>query len=364
MRRAWLGGLVLLGLVPAFGGSVRAQTIQADGLELDFTGRLQVQFSTTSVSEDDLTPGTAPAGTAFEVRRLYFGTGFSYDVWLTGLVQINVGGGRAALTDGYIDAALSDGLSIRMGQFKKPFGLFELTSNTRILTIERTVRIRGLEDLVGVPGEAQYLLDESGYLGRQVGVMVHGTTGGVGYAAGVFNGEGANQPDELGSKAYAGRVTFEPVEGPLVVGGAVSVQPTGAFDADGDEVYATAFAVDAEWGGFRADGLHVMAELMVGDNPLLMTPAMEPSSMMGAQAAVAWFSPRSGRIEGLEPLLRLSWADPNTDTDDDEAILLTPGANLYFSGRNRFMVNADVYVPSADGLDPELGLRAQFQIYF
>ena len=370
MKGTWVGTLAALAVLVA--GQVRAQTVQAGDLTLDLTGRVQVQLNTTSVTEDDVGPG-APPTAVFETRRLYLGTAFAYGDWLTGVAQVNFGGATAALTDGYIDAALSDAVAVRMGQFKKPFGLFELTSNTKVLTIERAVRIRGLESLVGdalppgalvpqVPGETQYLLDEGAYLGRQIGVMVHGEVGGVGYAAGVYNGEGANTADTLGTKAWAGRLTYGVGES-LVVGGAVSVQPTGRFDVAGDEVMATAFAVDAEWGEFRGEGLHVMAEAMVGDNPLLLVGA-EPPTMVGFQAAAAWFSPRDGRVEGLEPVLRLSWADPDTEVADNEGLLITPGVNVYFSGRNRFMVNADAYVPSSDGLDTEYSLVAQFQIYF
>lgn len=361
MTRAWLGGLALTGLLVA--GTAPAQTVQAGGLELDFTGRVQIQVNTTSVTEDDLGPGNAPPATALETRRLYFGTAFSYDDWITGVVQADFGGATAALTDGYINLALSDGFSVRAGQFKQPFGLFELRSNTQILTIERSVRIRGVEDLVGVPGETHWLLDESGYLGRQIGVMAHGQAGQVGWAAGVFNGEGTNTREDEGSKAYVGRLTYA-LGAPLVVGGAVSVQPTGQFDANGDEIQAAAFAVDAEWGEFRGDGLHVMAEVMVGDNPLIIVNN-DPSRMVGGQVAAAYFMPRDGdRVEGLEPVLRLSWADPNTDVSDDEGLLLTPGINTYFSGRNRFMVNGEVYVPSVTGVDAQYGLVAQFQVYF
>ena len=373
MNRGWLG--VLAVLVAMTAAEAGAQTVQAGGLELDFTGRLQVQLNTTSVTAEDLglAPGVELPGLVFETRRVRFGTMFAFDDWITGKLEADFGGEMAALTDGYIDAAVADGVAVRMGQFKMPFGLFELTSNTKILTIERAVRIRGLEDLVGsilppgaltaaVPGETHFLLDDGGYLGRQVGVMVHGAAGRVGYAAGVFNGEGANVREARGSKAWATRVTYG-LEPSLTVGGAVSVQPTGAFGADGDEIRATAFAVDAELGEFRGDGLHVMAEATIGDNPILLA-AGEMPTMVGAQVAAGWFTPRTGRIEGVEPVLRVSWADPDTGVDDDHGTLITPGLNLYFSGRNRFMVNVDTYLPARSGLDAEYSLRAQFQVYF
>jgi hypothetical protein len=130
-----------------------------------------------------------------------------------------------------------------------------------------------------------------------------------------------------------------------------------------DEVRSQAVELDATWGAFRGEGLHARAEWMLGENPLV-GPAGEPATMTGLHALVAWFQPRAGRIEGIEPVLRLGWADPDTGADGDEGVLVTPGLNLYFDGRNRLMMNGDIYLPGQDGLDPELALVAQLQVYF
>lgn len=339
-----------------------AQTIQAGALGLDFTGRVQVQLNSTSVDGDDLP--VPPASTAFEMRRVRFGVGVAYGEWMTGKVEADLAGAGARLADGWVDVRLADPLHLQAGQFKKPFGAFELESSTRIRTIERGVRIRGLTDVVGVPGETQWLLGAGGYAGRQIGAMLHGRTGALGYAAGIFNGEGANVRETHGSKAFAGRLTWGPLES-LVVGAGASVQPVVFLDGAGvdDEVHGTAVALDATWGGFRQEGLHVKAEWMVGENPTLGSPAALPT-MTGVHGLMAWFQPRAGRVEGVEPVLRLGWADPDTASPRDHGLLVTPGLNLYFSGRNRLMVNGDVYLPGQEALDPELAVAAQLQVYF
>lgn len=327
------------------------------------TGRVQVQASTTSVDGDDIP--VAPPATAFETRRVRLGAGFAYDEWISGEVEADFAGGGARLTNGFVDLAVHDRLAVRAGQFKKPFGVFELESSTRIRTIERGVRIRGLEQLVGAPAETQYLLGSGGYAGRQVGVMAHGALGRLGYAVGVFNGEGANVQESSDSKAVAGRVTWA-ARSPLVLGAAVSRQPTWLTEGPvpvGDEIHGTAVELDATWGGFRQPGLHARAEWMLGDTPFTSTGSDLPT-MTGVHGLVSWFAPRDGRVEGWEPVLRLAWADPATELDGDSGFLVTPGLNLYFNGRNRLMANADVYVPEQDGLDPELALVAQLQIHF
>lgn len=352
------GAIILAGLL-SWSGGLSGQVVQAGDLELDLTGRVQFQLNTTSVDEEDI--GQSLPGVVFETRRVRFGSTFAYGEWITGKVEADFSGSGARLTDGFIDLALTDGLAVRAGQFKKPFGVIELESSTRIPLIERGLRLRGVEDLVGVPGETQWLLDEGRYLGRQVGVMAHGGQGALGYEVGVFNGEGANTRETNGSKAYTGRLTYA-VAGPLVVGGAVSVQPTGVFLGD-DEEYGTVFSLEGEWGGFRRPGLHVLGELMFGENAVVFTDG-EPAGMVGAHAMAAWFSSRAGRVEGVEPALRVSWADPDTDADDDTGLLVTPGVNFYFTGRNRLMLNGEAYFPGQDGLDAEYGVVAQLQVYF
>lgn len=360
MTTKQIAGTLWLALALAIPGeSAAAQTLQMGDLRLDLTGRVQVQLNTTSVDDDDL--AVAPASSAFETRRVRFGIAFAQGDWIRGTVEADFAGSGARLTDGFADLALTDGLGLRAGQFKKPFGAFELESSTRIRTIERGVRIRGLEAVVGVPGETQSLLSGSDYVGRQIGVMAHGRAGRVGYAAGVFNGEGDNVAEARGSKAYAGRLTYG-LRAPLVFGAGVSVQPTGLLDGS-DEVYGAAVEVDATWGGFRREGLTVVGEWMRGDNARLAV-AGDPPTMTGAHGLVAWFEPRAGRVEGVEPVLRLSWADPDMDTPDDDGVLLTPGLNLYFNGRNRVMLNGDIYLPGQDGLDPEFALVAQLQVHF
>ncbi len=53
----------------------------------------------------------------------------------------------------------------------------------------------------------------------------------------------------------------------------------------------------------------------------------------------------------------MSWGDPDTDVDDDEGVLITPGVVLHFTGRNKFALNADIYSPGEG--DTEWSFKAQ-----
>lgn len=81
---------------------------------------------------------------------------------------------RAQGTDVYAQWSRHPSMQIRAGQFKTPFGYEQLFSDTRVLTVERSL---GSDRIA---------------LSRQVGLQVFGDAGRVSYAAGVFNGNGTN----------------------------------------------------------------------------------------------------------------------------------------------------------------------------
>ena len=88
----------------------------------------------------------------------------------------NTTGLRAQLTDAFINWNRYPEANIRVGQFKTPFGFEQLFSDPRLITIERSL--------------VNDRLTQSRQLGTQVGgdLLEKRLT----YAAGVFNGNGAN----------------------------------------------------------------------------------------------------------------------------------------------------------------------------
>lgn len=375
MRRLTATGLGMLTLLsaPAEAG---AQMPDDSSEVLELTGRVQIQFNTSSVAD--------VAFSTFETRRVRLGAEIVFDDWLTGKLEPEYALGELRLADAFIDMAVEPGFGLRIGQFKKPFSLLELTSSTVFPTVERGLRIRGvgeqfrivlerdgetiLVDFGGdlVPGEEQGILDVLGYAGRDIGAEVHGEIGRLEYAVGVFNGQGPDQRDEDGGKSFAGRLTVQPSTAlPLVLGAGVSYRELvfdGILDGivvDDRELSGAAFELDGEWGQFRRPGFRVLAEASAGEN------LAADEGFVGAQAIVAYFRPIDGeRIEGVEPVGRVSVGDPSTDRVGDDGWLLTPGVNVYFSGRNRLMLNWDFFLPGSERFDAANALRAQAQIVF
>ena len=108
-------------------------------------------------------------------------------------VELNTTGTPVALDDGFVGMIHWKALQIRVGQFKAPFSLEELTS-TRFIDLPERSPMNRL-----VPA-------------REVGIMVHGTLADkiLGYGLMLSNGNGKNGPDENSDKDLTGRVWFRP----------------------------------------------------------------------------------------------------------------------------------------------------------
>ncbi len=349
-------------------------------------GRIQSQFSTTSVDESELVaaglnPSTIPA-TTFEMRRLRFGAELDYQKWLTGKAEVEMAMGRLQMRDAFVNFGFDPALNLRFGQFKKPYSLLQLYSSSMWPLIERGMLIRGTTDKmlhadstaggtrllssfrgVAVMPEEQALLEVFGYQNFELGAAVHGRMDGFGYTAGIFNGTGADRSDDTNGKAYAARITYQlPIDLPFTFGAAISHRDYRIAQRPTIQTNSgTAYEFDVEVGAFRRQGPHLLGEVAIGENL-----AVADDDFLGAQAILAWYEPiRDDRVQGIELAGRVSYGDPRRDFDDDGGWFFTPGLNVYFSGqRNRLMFNWDVFNPKADRFDTENAVRVQAQVYF
>jgi hypothetical protein len=341
----------------------------ASDVRLRFTGRAQMQLSTTSV--DDHEVDGPVAGSTFEPRRVRLAAEVSVRDWIQGVVEADYVQRNVVMKRAFVNLAFDDAFALRVGQFKRAFSRVFLTSSLEIPVIERGLRLRGASaawaradaaaptpvlEPAGVFGDAFQVLTALGHVEYELGAAVHGEVGAFRYEAGVFNGTGQNAPDENDAKSFAGRITVAVAELPLSVGGAVSYREEGSGD---ESTGGAAFAVDAEWGGFRRPGLRLLVEGSTGENYLA------DDTFLGGQAMASWFlETGGGRIEGVEGAARVSWGDPNRSVDGDAGVLLTPGVNIYLFARNRLSLNWEVFVPQDDRFSTEYGLRAQVQFAF
>ena len=246
-----------------------------------------------------------------------------------------------------------------VGQFKRSFDLFELQSTHLISVVERDGNIPGLSDCDGPGGICSYsrLSEALQYSARDIGLRVDGVLGTVSYQASVTNGSGARRSDENRDKSFSGRMVVA-LGGDLRLGGNFSVHD---YPTEEGTRYGSAFGADLEMGDFLEPGPHVRAGIMAGDN---WAAGGAPTFLTG-QVIYLHFIPLEARrwiAEGLEPLARISWGDPNRRSPNDHGLLLTPGLMVYFNPRFRVGAGLDIWEPRSG--DRACSLRAQAYLRF
>ena len=357
-------------------GMAQAVHAQTPAVRVSWSGRAQIQWNTTSVDEVEAGMTSPVAWSTFETRRIRLQASITAGDWVRGVIEPEFALAQLALKQAWIALDFDPAFSLRAGQFKKPFSLILLSSSTQLAPIERGVRIRNLNRALSeedgavfntldgdmILGEEQTLVSVMQYGDYDIGAAIEGEKAGFEWSLGVFNGAGADTRDHNDSKTFAGRVTYGvPVATGLRLGVAASHRDVSLEGDNGlfETHKGTAYSVDLELGQFR-DGVWLVAEAIRGTN--LITD----ETLLGAHAMLSYFHDlgNTRRIQGVEPVGRISYGDPDDTIDGDEGILLTPGINLYMLGRNRLMFNWDLFLPRGDAFSSQHAFRAQLNLHF
>lgn len=208
----WIGVVLLLAAAPAFAQSVeeRLAKLEQEMRELRAeNAELRAQFGVTPSAlpvQEDVKPAgkeskmliggflhaQAESGGRVDtrfgddndrvfLRRARVNVQGSFAEEFDFKAELDLAGGlgtasavRAQATDVYAQWSKHPFAQIRAGQFKTPYGHEQLYSDTKVLTVERTLGT----DRIGI--------------GRQLGIQVGGEIGGLSYSVGAFNGNGTN----------------------------------------------------------------------------------------------------------------------------------------------------------------------------
>lgn len=363
MRQLLVGLPSALVLGALFAATATGVEVESKATKVTITGRVQALWSHSTIDGDP--------SNEFLLRRARLAIKLSVNDWVSGIVEPDfaVVDQKVDLKDAYFKMEPHDNFSITVGQTKRRFDIFELTSSTQMLIIERDGRIGRQK----VPSYS-LLTEDLGYADRDIGVFVAAHDGDerINVEAGLTNGAGANKRAEFSRKAFQGRVSVKPIaETDLMLNVATSVKPYDNGTATDSLKYAAAFEGSVEYGNFKS-GPHVQAGVVVGKNYKLPLVAGDPPSFTAVQGIAAYKHAMSNSkwFEAVEPLVRVSYADPNTDVDDDGGIVVTPGVNLFVVNRTRLALNADIFIPqeSSAPMAPkektEVGIKAATWLYW
>ncbi len=345
--------LTLLALIAATPFALEAQTeISARSASIRFGGRIHAQYAGSSVAE---------AKTDFFLRRVRFIADVTVNDFVSARIQPDFVGGKTALQDAYVRLDFSPGFRVSVGQFKRAFDMFELASSTDLSVIERDGRVGGVDACAGVGSVCSYsrLTEKLSFAGRDQGIKIDGSSGSVSYQATVTNGTGINVSDENDRKSFSGRLAFAASDD-LTIGGNLALHDY--LDDVDDPKNAFGWGADIQLGDWR-DGFLLQGAVSGGDNWKVPDASGDPTTFFAAQVVASYYSPLGGgRVVGIEPLLRISIGDPDTNLDDDGGTVLTPGLMFYLDGKNKIGTNVDIYSPQSG--DTEFSFKVQTFLYF
>jgi hypothetical protein len=358
---------LLVAVTAAGATAVQAQDVSLGGkATMKIGGRFHMQYNSTSV---DSAGGAAIPSTEFLLRRARLTFDVTFNDLLSARIEPDysaIGGvGLLSLRDAYMRLTFGPGLRATAGQFKRPFDLFELTSSTQILVAERGGQVRGVNACGRIVTVCSYSNISAGllYADRDLGFMLDGSLlpGRLQYAVAATNGQAMRTRETNSGKQLTGRVSVTPLED-VVLSGNVGWKDYANAATQSPE-RTTAWGADLEYGNF-ARGPHVQAGLIGGGNWRQLTPdSTGIESFFTWQVIATYRAPvRHQWVDGIEPTLRASWADPNLSAEDDEGWLITPGAMVHLGSRNRLYVNVDIWVPQLG--DTEYAFITQLNFYF
>lgn len=325
--------IVLLGAAPALG----QEPIRIGSAELRFSGRLHVQYAQGSGAGAD--PGH------LFLRRARLKADLRFGDHLEARLQPDFARG-GALEDAWVAFRPVPAFRITMGQFNRTLESFELTSSNDLPVIERDGRMAGGLECDGLGGACTLsrLLADLEFVGRDLGVGVEWDLGaGLVLLGSVTNGTGANTTDENEAKSVSLRSEFTPWHGLTVALFHGRHDHPDPIDTDRTD-YARVYGADVTWGRLRG-GPRLQAAWAWGDN----WRAGSGARFRGGQALGSWYVGLApGRaFQGIEPLLRLGWADGQVGLDGADGMLLTPGVAAYIHDRSRVALNLDILSPGS-----------------
>jgi phosphate-selective porin len=255
---------------------------------------------------------------------------------------------RAQLTDGFINWNRYPEANIRMGQFKTPFGFEQLFSDPRLITIERS------------------LVNDRLTLSRQLGVQVGGDLleKRLSYAAGVFNGNGANNnfndDDSFLSTARLSGVLSQGKALTWSLGGNV-------FSSEDTSVAAADFGFDNNVFAGERVGTGFDTQLLAGRFELWaehLSVDWEPSSG-GKIGSEGWYVQGSYFFipNRLQAVLKAESFDPVVEDRTEATEIGTAGLSWYLKGPDLKLLLNYLHFRQ-DGQDDQDKILTRIQVIF
>lgn len=314
--------------------------------ELHIGGLAQTQLDSTSVEDEERVEAV--------LRRVRISLRARLGEWIRGHIEPDFVEDRVFLNSAYLLLNLHEGLRIRFGRSSRPFSALDDVSAEDLVPIERGARLRGVTAF-----DHYRLLEESAHAGRADGVQVSGSFPDLPleprYALGYFLGGVDEDGEDLDIDQLAAQLSVRPIAKLTVTAAWTNIRHR--RDDSNESRRGDAFELSASWGEPDEEGLYL---LVTGTGGVLSR--FPDEHFFGGQIWAAYRSPElSSLITGVQPILRVSHGRPIGIQRELGGTLITPGVNVYLGGKNRIMLNVDLWRGRSERAE---SVKAQFQLAF
>jgi hypothetical protein len=349
---------LILAAAPTWAGEVRVKG--ADQLEI--SGYTQARFELQN-GDDSL------VNSSFFIRRSRVKLAADINEHTFGHLEVDFASSRI-LKDAFVGVRPNEQFTVQLGQFKKPFSQEELFSSSATPVIDL-----GLTNALTT--------EELGFSGRDQGVMVtvQDRKGAFTAYAGAFSGAGeggVSKGDQLGKvqtegsnrgKDFAARLVVAPqIKTRLSIAINASAKTVGGSFTEGSVTHKsetfTAFGGDLMV--MPSPELTIYAEALTGDRfdgYVDTLSSFNAPTFLGFHVAGSYHTGlKNGKvITAVQPEARFEVFDPDTDTDDDGATLLTAGLSLFFGKNVRWRNNVVIESFQDSSIDSETRFVSELQ---
>ena len=277
---------------------------------------------------------------AFSVRRASLSAEFKLSGNLDGELQIETRPEGIYLKDCFLYWEPADWAGLRVGQFKKPFGLNSLTSSWNLLTLDHSL--------------VHWMATDLNYSGRDLGLEVTFSPPGdylPELSAGIFNGAALGAEKNNNENQYTARCLFSLPWG-VELGGGLSSLRLGELDPDVPSGYSSSprqwcMGADISFTGNVTDDLEIRTatEYVKGPNWILAdVMAGEEAPDFESFWASCGGLLRLRNVPGLRSLeANLSYDMIRPDSSDAKETLVSPVIGVWFSRSVRVRFGACIH---------------------
>ena len=316
-------------------GTAAAQTTYPN---VKFGGMLQTEFYDYNNADNTLYQSLPAAAllpeSDFFIRRARIVAKGNISESVSFLIepQYQTGATGFLLEQAYVDVSFTkpeakNGLSLRVGQFKRYFGRYELSSSSNLPSIEHGTG-RGM-----VPVASNDISTLSGFTNIDIGAGLQymGLKNRLGIYGAVMNGRGGNVNDNNNGKSLYARATFA-VTPKLSLGASyASHESLRAGPPVDSSASNNGYGLDAGWGAAGDPGVYVIFDYISGQTLLDSNNHLYGISFVSAYN-IRMKSPTSF-LYAVEPAFRYDKSEPNNNAANDQTTLITAGVNLYVSSK-------------------------------